>query len=168
MNIQLQSRLMKSYPNFFRKPNRGRHEDENRYESGGPIDVRGIECDDGWYDLLGALANRFEEHIDTLKVRGVAPDKWPRALQIKEKFGELRFHVENRAELPDDLIAAIEQAERDSKSICESCGKPGVLYTGRWHHVACEACEAQRPGRKENDWDAHQSALRTLLDSRAE
>lgn len=92
--------------------------------------------------------------------------------QVKEKFGTLRFYysVAGRTKLTvdalmpeqhlraanspkyrtgfpadaiDDLIC---EAEVATRTTCAKCGKPGVLHTRGWHHVACDDCEAKRPG----------------------
>lgn len=56
-------------------------------------------------------------------------------LQIKEKFGGLRFYVDGS----DKLEEMISQAEADSFKTCELCGKPGVLRsTGSWLKTLCD------------------------------
>lgn len=42
--------------------------------------------------------------------------------QIKEKFGELRFYI---GEGTDAIHDRIEEASRESITICEICGQPG-------------------------------------------
>lgn len=57
------------------------------------------------------------------------------AMQIKEKFGTLRFYTN----FGDDYIyGAIAMAESMSAVTCETCGKPGKLFTYGWWHVACD------------------------------
>jgi len=45
-------------------------------------------------------------------------------MQVKEKFGGLRFYVGGAT--PEEF-EVIDKAEADSYTICEECGKPGIL-----------------------------------------
>jgi hypothetical protein len=58
-------------------------------------------------------------------------------LQIKEKFGHLRFYV---GEAPIAIYSAIEEAERQSFKVCEVCGSPGEIRGGSWITVRCDRC----------------------------
>jgi len=54
-------------------------------------------------------------------------DKLPKrtlVLQVKEKFGGLRFYIGYGSKRTFDLI---DKAEHDSYTICEVCGEPGKL-----------------------------------------
>ncbi len=44
--------------------------------------------------------------------------------QAKEKFGGLRFYINSAPQAVFDLI---DKAGKESYTICEECGKPGVL-----------------------------------------
>lgn len=60
-------------------------------------------------------------------------------LQIKEKFGGLRFYV---GEASQELYNAIDAAERESFSVCEECGEPGTPNgKGGWIKTTCKAHE---------------------------
>jgi hypothetical protein len=62
-------------------------------------------------------------------------------VQIKEKFGTLRFYIDYEKEYPKiiDLI------ERLSEFICEQCAKPGTLDTNSyWYKTLCPECSAAR------------------------
>lgn len=200
MDLELQAKLFRQYPKFFRKPGQrlvrtpdplrvDMHlpegllsfdtspeppaEPEYRDDSG-PIDARSIECADGWFSIIDCLAAAIEAEIDALVARGIGKEEWPRAHQIKEKFGGLRFYVAGRALLSAGLLAQIRQAERDSAVVCEQCGRPGELRRGSgWIHVACDPCEElikQRGGHAE-PWDGYeqrQAARQALLNARAE
>ena len=66
-------------------------------------------------------------------------------LQIKEKFGGLRFYATGS----DSLQAAISEAEDQSYKICMDCGQPGTQTTkwngrGRWILTLCPACVKER------------------------
>jgi len=165
MKFALQKELFRRYPALFRKP--GSECDT------APIDERGIECDDGWFDLIDRLCRACESEIETLNSHSVARNDWPRVAQIKEKFGTLRFYVQGQ--LSDALRTQILQAEaEESARTCESCGALGQLRTGQWIRTYCDPCEAQylsagnalshsNPGQAPND-----TQLMVLLASRVE
>jgi hypothetical protein len=149
MKVELQAELLRRYPEFFRKPGKRQvHPDvisglENRLlDDIAPFDERGVECGDGWFDLIDRLSHACENEIGTLMEQGRPQGGWPRIAQIKEKFGGLRFYV--RGPLSDDLRAQILQAENEiSLCICERCGAPEKLREGRWRRTYCDNCEAE-------------------------
>lgn len=57
----------------------------------------GFECGDGWFDLIGNLSKAIE---DNARSEGIDPqsDHWPEAVQVKNKFGSLRFHLRHNTE----------------------------------------------------------------------
>lgn len=61
----------------------------------------------------------------------------PRALQVKEKFGTLRFYMTHQTE---EMDAIITEAERKSSVTCEECGKPGKVIGGGWLYCRCREC----------------------------
>ena len=61
--------------------------------------------------------------------------KVPVAVQIKEKFGGLRFYVQAAT---DKHYSYISFAESMSYRTCEECGAPGKRYTGGWHKTLCD------------------------------
>jgi len=84
-----------------------------------PLTLRNLsyfECGEGWEDLLDNLCFVIESRIKLTKLQDIY------AVQVKEKFGTLRFYVT----LSDDFInGAISMAERQSAHICEICGASG-------------------------------------------
>jgi hypothetical protein len=62
---------------------------------------------------------------------------WNReVIQVKEKFGTLRFYIN---EGTDDIHRRIAKAEIESATICEATGKPGKLRTDiGWHRTLCD------------------------------
>ena len=61
-------------------------------------------------------------------------------LQVKEKFGGLRFYVNSATE---EMYRLISEAESQSYEICEECGKPGTLsqkIKGGWMKTLCLEC----------------------------
>lgn len=56
-------------------------------------------------------------------------------VQVKEKFGGLRFYTDKSHVLVD---AAIMQAENTCETLCEVCGEPGKLRNLRWIKTLCD------------------------------
>lgn len=70
-------------------------------------------------------------------------------LQVKEKFGGLRFYI---GAANDKIFDRISQAEVDSYKICEECGQPGVLRGGGWLRTLCEGhAGGRKPWKFEDD-----------------
>ena len=61
------------------------------------------------------------------------------AVQVKEKFGGLRFYTER---VPDDYIRGlISMAEAMADVTCEECGAPGKKVNGGWIVTLCDQHE---------------------------
>ena len=69
--------------------------------------------------------------------------KVPVAVQVKEKFGGLRFYVQAAT---DKHYQYISFAESMSYRTCEECGAPGKTYTDGWHTTLCDI-HAEMNGR---------------------
>lgn len=79
-------------------------------------------------------------------------DEFPQVevIQIKEKFGTMRFYTN----VGDSYIyGALAMAESMSAVTCETCGAPGKLFTYGWWHVACDAHRTQDDIEWENTKD---------------
>lgn len=88
-----------------------------------------IACGAGWRDLIDRTSCKLEELISTEK-------EYPsHATQVKEKFGELRIYMSTET---DEMTSVIEQAEEESKTICEECGRPGKLREFGWISTLCD------------------------------
>lgn len=97
-----------------------------------------IECSLGWYDLIYSLCQ------DIRKILEKCPElkKTFGVLQVKEKFGGLRFYIGSGN---DEIFDRIHEAEEESYKICELCGKPGKLRTDLiWYKTLCEDCYKKR------------------------
>lgn len=134
-----------------------------------------IDCDDGWYTLIDTLCVGITRRAviadDRLK-RAIAQSEadpfsqfWKRSIesntselemaiadlpivaQVKEKFGELRFYVDNGNELVDSLVWF---AEILSGRTCEQCGSTTDVLTYRvgWHKSLCIPHANDRYGRE--------------------
>lgn len=97
----------------------------------------GFECGDGWYELIRELSEKLCPLVE--KAKRKLSDEFefePKASQVKEKYGELRFYMDYATDEMFDLICEYE--DRSGK-ICEVCGKPGGIdYTQKWLSARCE------------------------------
>lgn len=108
------------------------------YNDRHPIMDTGIfECGPGWYPLLKDL-------ITDLIALG-----WNRQIcQIKEKFGGLRFYINEGSDAIHDRIS---KAEADSYEICEVTGRPGKLRNDLgWIETLCDEEYEKRLAEKRN------------------
>ena len=92
-------------------------------------DDRGSQIGKGWFNLVIELNSKLAELCPDYKI-----------LQIKEKFGALRFYVGHiDAGLEDKVFDLINAAEEKSKTICDVCGKQGKrLNINGWSATRCE------------------------------
>lgn len=79
---------------------------------------------DGWLPIIDQLCEKLMQ----------TPNP-PKAVQIKEKFGGLRFYVDYSTKEQNDLIW---WAEGESQKTCERCGAPGKLIDGGWRRTLCD------------------------------
>ena len=94
----------------------------------------GFDHGDGWFDLVAELSQQID---DLAKAARLSGDDYPEAVQVKEKFGGLRFYTEG---VPDEIYAAINAAEAKSIETCEVCGRPGKQTNDGWIRTLCENC----------------------------
>lgn len=97
-----------------------------------PFCLFGFEVNDGWFDLLWELSEKIQNEVDKLD-KEKKEDFY--VLQVKEKYGTLRYYT---SFITDEIDAAISQAEDKSYEICEICGKAGRLNEGGWYAVRCK------------------------------
>ena len=77
-----------------------------------------FELYDGWYKIIHDLSQKI---YDICKEKGY---EIPIAIQVKEKFGNLRFYLEAGY---DEVYDAIDEAEKLSEITCEYCGEDGKI-----------------------------------------
>ncbi len=104
-----------------------RHQCPRLYKN--PIE---FECGLGWIILIRNLSLKIE---DILQKR--LDDQEIYAVQVKEKFGSLRFYM---SALIEDIYSLIQEAEALSAQTCESCGAPGKMRDTSWYQVRCDEC----------------------------
>jgi len=127
MNIKLEKKLAHKYK-FMR----------NRNYKTGKI-IRPLQCacacNDGWYDIINDLAKEITIHH---KMRHQKRElRRINVVQIKEKFGTLRFYADNTTKTVDNIIAKYEDL---SATTCELCGAPGKLRKLQWMQTLCDKC----------------------------
>jgi hypothetical protein len=134
MKQELDEYLCKVYPKIFKD----RH--GNMKET---LMCWGFECGDGWFQIINQLCNNIQHHIDWKnKDSEVVPQVV--AMQIKEKFGTLRFYYSGGDDYINGLCA---MAESMSGVTCEVCGKPGESRNEGWIKVLCDEHNEERQAR---------------------
>lgn len=101
------------------------------------IELFGIECGDGWYDLIDTLCDTIENYFHSNK------DEIPKVHQVKEKFGGLRFYTGGiHEDYADKVWGAISMSERMSYKICETCGttEDVIVDESGWIKTKCKKC----------------------------
>lgn len=149
MKKELDEALCSKYPKIFKD----RHGDMKE-----TLMCWGFECGDGWYKILDSLCGQIQHHIDwshknkefDLKWNREHPDE-PRevrepvtqvvAVQIKEKFGGLRFYYDGG---DDQIFGMVRMAESWAANTCEECGESGTMRSGGWIRTLCDKHEEER------------------------
>jgi hypothetical protein len=97
-----------------------------------------LECGIGWQKLLKNLMLTIEEEILRIQRQDLSLAEEIYTVQIKQKFGGLRFYMSSSTTFID---GAIRLAERMSESTCETCGSTDGFQTGKyWIRVSCDKC----------------------------
>lgn len=131
MKQELDELLCAKYPKIFKD----RHGDMRE-----TLMCWGFECGDGWYNIIDQLCANIQHHVDWAQEQ---KEKYGRgegcsqvvAVQIKEKFGTLRFYTSGG---DDTIYGMIRMAESMSAVTCEECGAPGQLRGRGWLYTACD------------------------------
>jgi hypothetical protein len=136
MNNELDAKLCEEFPEIFAQRNMSMQE---------TCMCWGFACGDGWYQIIHDLCSVIKNHIWNLnnsidytnkKEGKEEPHVNCQAVQVKEKFGTLRFYTN----YDDEYIAgAIHMAEHVSERTCEVCGKAGELKDIHgWLSTTCD------------------------------
>lgn len=138
MDAQLENELYDKYPKIFRQKDLSCQE---------TCMCWGISTGDGWYDIIDRLCRDIQQYIDEEELRQVE------AVQVKEKFGGLRFYTNYE---DDHISELIEKAENESYRTCEWCGATeNVGRTSGYILTLCKNCAEQdnREGWREIEGD---------------
>ena len=92
----------------------------------------GFAHDDGWFDIVWRLCEQLEPLVaDAEKETGPQFQ----VLQVKNKFGGLRFYPKFSSVA---ISVIIDAAELESFLICEICGKAGIRRGTTWITTRCD------------------------------
>ena len=95
-----------------------------------------------------------QEQIDEAKAKlDEETLKVPVAVQVKEKFGGLRFYVQAATKEHYNYISF---AESMSYRTCESCGADGKTYTDGWHTTLCDIHAAMAGKEEEYEYEENE------------
>lgn len=102
---------------------------------------------DGWYQIIREAAEKLEPLIVAIRMDNPEED-FPRASQVKEKFGTMRFYMTMET---DEMSKIIDEVERKSGETCEECGNPGELRRDGWWITLCNPCKEKYDKRHESE-----------------
>lgn len=165
MRQELQDQLFEKYPNIFAQKDLDMTQTAMCW---------GISCGDGWYNIIDVLCLKIQQLIDnpheTLEyiqtaVTDLDPantsrleffENWKReqekkiipqveAVQVKEKYGTLRFYVNQSNDTINNWISF---AETMSSVTCEECGNPGTQTGTSWIKTLCISCVDKQEERR--------------------
>lgn len=136
MKKELEDKLFEKYPKIFKQKDLSMKE---------TCMCCGIECGNGWYDLINTLCFSLQFNVEHNNYPQVE------ATQVKEKFGTLRFYyITTHTKIEDSykherqlgcIEGIIDFAELLSEQICENCGSnQNVKQTKGWITTLCEKC----------------------------
>jgi hypothetical protein len=123
MKSELQDKLYEKYPELFAQKDLSMQE---------TLMCWGIECGDGWYDLLDRVCKQIQNEIKWNKAQKVE------FVQVKEKYGGLRIYMNGGDDRIDGMI---QMAESFSYMICDVCGERGKPNKVGWISTRCEKHE---------------------------
>lgn len=130
MRKELDEQLCAKYPEIFKD----RHSDMRTTAM-----CWGFDCGDGWYGILDVLCSLIANDVQYNHMPPVT------ALQVKEKYGGLRFYFNGGNDRADAYSLF---AESMSYRTCETCGQPGKPRKGGWIRTLCDE-HAQEDGYNE-------------------
>lgn len=158
MKLELEQQLVAKYPKLFS-------------DYGGDVKdtcmAFGFECGDGWFNLIEALCGSIQSHCDFINRMHPNRQFQPVAVQVKEKYGSLRFYLDfHYAENLDEsemvkiretcifIDGMVSMAESMSERICGHCGEPSRLDRDQpFPHSICDACATTLADeRASRDW----------------
>lgn len=120
MKASMSKKLIDKYPKLYK---------DNLIDNT-PFILFGFEHGAGWYDIIDKLS----EKIYNFDVK---------VIQVKEKFGGLRYYVDvyEDKETAKEIYKWIHEAEDESYITCELCGAKNATQTrGGWIRTLCGAC----------------------------
>ena len=131
-----EERILKKYPQIFRQKDLSMKE---------TCMCWGLEIGLGWMPLVDCLCGMIQAYINHNKLPQLE------AVQVKEKFGGLRFYVSGG--IDNYIDGMIELAGDLSYFICEDCGTMRNVSRNikGWVRTLCPEC--RKKNEKRNNWD---------------
>ena len=110
----------------------------------------GFSVGAGWWPIIEALSRQIQSHIDWANEQ---KEKYSRGngceqvvvVQVKEKFGGLRFYYNGGDDIVDGMVR---MAESWAAHSCEECGAPGKRVGDGWIRTLCDFHIAEREALK--------------------
>ena len=100
------------------------------------------QCGEGWYNLIKELIE---------KINVISEDQNLEVVQIKEKFGGLRFYINGGS---NEVYELIHQYENKSLEICEVCGNAGAYRSDLgWKSTLCQKHFLKTKIKEMKYWD---------------
>ena len=99
---------------------------ENKYKHLFHSKFFGIECTEGWYDLIS-------EMLEEIKYKNILISC------IKSKYADLRVYHSGL-----EVSNIIEKYEIRARGTCEFCGKCGETRDTKWIRVLCNSCYCKK------------------------
>ena len=147
MNAELTNKLLEKYPQIFIKTK-----------------FFGFECGDGWFSIIDNACGIIQHDIDWNNATGKFSHFKPReplknqfvAIQVKEKFGGLRFYYSGGSDFTNGVI---NMAEAMSYITCEFCGQKGSQRNEGWIITLCDQHFQERQEKKKDKTETVKQVL---------
>lgn len=120
MRKELESKLYSAFPDLYAR-----------------LQYKQIECHDGWYNIIYRLSTNIANIVS--ESENMDPKAYT-VYQVKEKWGALRIYMNKSS---TEIQQAIDKAQKESLSTCETCGGEGTLLENGFCRTTCERCEAE-------------------------
>ena len=124
MDKELQKKLYDKYPKIFRQKDLPMSE---------TCMCWGIDTGKGWFSILDVLCGQIQYYCDKVIKRQIE------AVQVKEKYGTLRFYTEPYDDTIEKYVGIVESI---SGRTCEECGdtSSAKVRGGSWLSCRCDNC----------------------------
>ena len=161
MNEQQFENLAKKWPGIFQKAK-----------------VTHFDIGEGWITLIDTLCGLLSYKLETAQSRlqysidagnlnkedramleavvAKELEDLPTIIQVKEKYGGLRFHVDNSVPEYDNYISF---SESMSMVMCEECGAPGEPRSDGWTKTLCERHHRERERESDKINNPHMNII---------
>jgi len=104
-----------------------------------PLNYWGVECGDGWFQLIHSVSALLSRHNPKIQVE-----------QVKEKFAGLRLYLNHYDQYAGGVVS---MAEHLSFQICEACGAPGIKRDQEgYFSTTCDKHGGRKSKTTSKDW----------------